>query len=121
MMHPVAVVQRGSRVLLAERRGPGRLEGLLEFPGADLPAGPWLRHRLSGHLEERYGLSVEIGEELGRVRHQITHHRITCRAFAAEPSAPVRTAGRELRWVSRAEFDSAPIPAQTLKVSRLLR
>ncbi|MBI4615275.1 MAG: A/G-specific adenine glycosylase [Planctomycetes bacterium] len=120
ILRAVAVIRRGARVLLVRRRGKSRLDGFLEFPGVDVPRGQRAPVRLARHLARTHGLAVVVEEEMGEVRHQITHHQITARAYSARARAPVRTAGTDLAWVDPRDLDGLPIPAQTRKVARLV-
>ncbi len=115
----VAVLRRRGRWLLARRRAERRLEDFLEFPGLDVgPGEPW-SGRLAEHVRERHGLAISVGERLGSVRHQITHHRITCHVFAATPAGRIRTASTDLVWIAREDLPAHPIPSQTRKVLAL--
>ena len=119
----VAVVARGSRVLLFRRGEDERLlAGTWELPWIETTAGE-AEAAVAGaadSLGERYGGQFVLGEELGRVRHAITTRRLTatvCRARCdgegaipgcAVPGCAVPEGGvaegREARWVERSEI-----------------
>jgi adenine-specific DNA glycosylase len=62
-------------------------------------AGGELARRAAERLCEAEGLAVEPGRPLGRIRHAITHHRITVHLFSARLLDTVPdTEG--WRWVS---------------------
>lgn len=94
----VAVIVDQGRLVLKERGAEERLmPGFFELP----------------QVEEVGG--IEVGEELGTVRHAITHHRITCRAYACEAkplSAP-------FRYAVGTEWRSLPLTTITRKVLQL--
>ncbi len=75
------------RALLCKRPEQGLWGGLWEFPGAELLPGespaPALQRAFS-----KLGLSVEIREELGELRHSYTKHRLKARFFRVE-TAPM--------------------------------
>ncbi|MEO0478103.1 MAG: A/G-specific adenine glycosylase [Planctomycetota bacterium] len=64
--------------------------GQFELPGPGvLVDQPDDQDLLRARIFERYGLEVRVGEELARVRHGITHHRITLRVHQAERLGPL--------------------------------
>lgn len=83
-------------------------EGLWEFPRADA------------------GLDLEVPElraivgpgeriSLGKVRHAVTHHRIQIEASVVQCTS----ASEKLRWVSRTDLETLPMPAPQRKVLAL--
>jgi adenine-specific DNA glycosylase len=61
------------------------------------------------------------GPLLAEVRHAITHHRITLRAFAGEAVDGVRPAGDRWRWVSDRELRRLTLPSAHRKLVAVLR
>lgn len=73
------LVRRGDRVLLERRGEAGRMAGLLELPTRELAAPD-----AEPHLWPRdFARAFQPAEELGRLSHAITHHRIRSRVRAA--------------------------------------
>ena len=64
-----AVIERGNRVLLAQRPAAKRHAGLWEFPGGKIEEGEQPRDALRRELEEELGIQARIGDEIARVQH----------------------------------------------------
>ena len=85
-----ALVCESGDGLLARRIPAGEInEGQIELPGPGTLQACSNALDLTDFLHERYGRRFEIGPELARVQHSITHHRITLIAHAGQyPSSP---------------------------------
>jgi A/G-specific adenine glycosylase len=87
--HSAALIRDAKgRVLIVQRPLHGLWGGLWEFPrvvcGSDeTPQAGALRA-----AREVVGMEVELGPRVGRVKHAVTHHRITLYGFAAQPRSP---------------------------------
>ena len=121
---PTMVPQRFATVLwthrgrwLVRRRPAGEVNaGFWEFPneliGADADA--------AASLSRWLGVAVAKLVPAGRIRHTITHHRITQEPFRLEcPPTRVPPAG-EVRWVTMAELSSLPLTAAHRRLARRL-
>ena len=105
----VALARRDGRFLLVRHPEGGFLAGTWGPPFAEVEpdAGG---AAIACSAEKHHGLHVTVGELLGTVRHQITHHRITGRCFQAEiegdlPKEGVRLlAAEELSTVGLSSF-----------------
>jgi len=116
----VGVVRKAGRVLLVHRRDPRLLDGTWEFPGLDLDGAADPRKALHDHLTETLEKPLRIGAELARVKHSITHRRITVRAFAVHLD-PLPRARREAKaWIGAGEIAAYPASSMTLKLMREL-
>jgi A/G-specific adenine glycosylase len=67
-------------------------------------AGGALARRAADALAEDTGLRLRPGEPLGRVRHAITHHRITVYLFGGEIEGP-EPGGEGWKWVAANELE----------------
>lgn len=125
---PVSVVRaafhltdQGGRILLARVPEGEPNEGMWELPAAtvhhggraeELPppgvAGGELASQAADRLRAETGLRVVPGGRLGRIRHAITHHRITVYLFAARGFGPV-PAGPGWAWAGLAEAEELPL------------
>jgi adenine-specific DNA glycosylase len=109
-------------VLLARRSDPQLLDGTWEFPGLDLPPEADPRVPLVDHLQGLWGGKVEVGAELARIRHAITHRRLVVRAFA------VHFAGAETMnpapdtwvWIAGGKLEDRPTSSMTVKLMEAL-
>jgi adenine-specific DNA glycosylase len=61
------------------------------------------------------GAELDEGEELGEVRHGITHHRIRARVRAGELRGRVAP---PLRWTRTGDLDQLPLTGMTRKILR---
>ena len=113
-----AVITRGSEVLLAHRPADGMLGNLWEYPGGSVPeCTSDLPDALRALLNSRFGLSVEVGSQLGAFKHAYTHFRITLHAFACQLSAPDHlTLPPDFAWAEITELSIFPMG----KVARLI-
>jgi len=73
-------------------------------------------------LREELGIEVEVGEQIGTVRHAYTHFRITlyafaCRIITGEPAAIECAAWA---WVTPDELDHYAFPVTDQKIITML-
>ncbi len=118
----VAVVWRGRRVLLAQRRPDQMLGGLWEFPGGKPRRGEWLADAARRETAEETGLRIKVGQRYGVVRHAYSHFRVQLTAFrctAAPGRARARAAAR-VRWVPVDHVARYPLPRATEKILALI-
>jgi len=119
-----AVTRRDDgRLLIAQRPLEGMLGGLWEFPGGKREPGESLRDCLCRELREELGIEVEVGEQIGTVRHAYTHFRITLYAFACRITAgePVALGCAGWAWVTLDELDRYAFPVTDQKIIAMLR
>ncbi len=110
-------------LLIAQRPLDGMLGGLWEFPGGKREPGESLRDCLRRELREELGIEVEVGEQIGTVRHAYTHFRITlyafsCRIVAGEPTAIGCT---DWAWARLDELLEYAFPVTDQKIIAMLR
>ncbi len=84
------LVPRGRGGVLAARVPSGEInEGQLELPGPGILTGHEPGSALEDALAARYGCKMRVGGLLTRIKHSITHHRITLSLYeAALDSSP---------------------------------
>jgi A/G-specific adenine glycosylase len=112
-----AIVEERSRILLYRRTRTNLLKGLWELPLGECRKGEGPREAVVREARGTYGLSLEIGEEVARVKHSIMNRRITLHAFEAALAARPATAHeREYRWVGRDGFSELPLSSMVRKV-----
>jgi A/G-specific adenine glycosylase len=113
-----AIIDRGSRVLIARRPSKGLLGGLWEFPGGKLEAGETLADGLKREIREELAVDIDVGEPFGIYKHAFTHFKITLHAYKCtlaqgEPQALEASA---IVWVGINELNNYPMG----KVDRLI-
>ncbi len=126
-----ALIERGGRVLAAQRPA-GKSQGLLwEFPGGKLEAGEAPETALEREIREELHVEIVLGARLtdafhdyGKFAITLTPFRATLRDAAAEPHAAEHAA---LRWCAPEELLSlewapadVPIVAEYVKDGRTL-
>ena len=116
----VAVVRRRGRVLIAQRPPEGVWGGLWEFPNAELKRGEFPQCALADLLRDAFGLRVEVGEAIVRLRHGIMNQRIELTAYACVVRAG-RTQGKRhvsTKWVRPEELEDFALPAPHRRIAR---
>ena len=109
--HSAALVRNGDgEFLIVQRPLHGLWGGLWEFPrvvcvGEETPQEGALR---AGR--EVVGLQIELGKRIGKIKHAVTHHKITLYGFAASPvslhAVPSPMGCAAVRWVSPDALES---------------
>ena len=100
-----AVIARGDRYLITQRRPSAVLAGLWEFPGGKVEEGETDAEALKREVTERVGVEVEVaanGYSVDLALYQATI------VGEVEPKA-VRVA--DCRWVTSGEFEKYRFPA----------
>ncbi len=122
-----AVLLRRRGRLLVRRCEPGeRWAGLWDFPRCDATdAAAAATHkmdpvagRLADSLQERYGLTVDVGPRLGTLKHGVTRYRITLHYYEGRL---VNTRFKEkdgIRWVTPAELAELPLSSTGRKLAQ---
>jgi A/G-specific adenine glycosylase len=114
-LRATAVIQRGGMVLLSRRPSSGLLGGLWEFPNVPVEALP--RQELAPALREVYGLTAQLGTELGIVRHAYTHFKVIVRVYACK----AQSAPDGLRWTDVGSLADFPMGKVDRTISSWLR
>ncbi len=109
----VLIVRRRGRVLVVRRPARGRMERMWELPTRELPDG---RGRVRGLWPAEHAVPLRAGEELGSLRHSITHHRISAAIRAGRLSNQVPADSDRLRWVQAGEFEGLAVTGLTRKL-----
>jgi mutator protein MutT len=77
VIHVVAaVIERGGRILIGQRKPGGRHALKWEFPGGKVEAGEELPAALARELREELGIEATIGVEIERYDHRYTPERL---------------------------------------------
>lgn len=115
-----AVIEHDGRYLLFRGQRPSLVADMWEFPTLDSRlAARSSKAGLQEHLDG-LGWQVELGPELGEIRHGMTNRRISCRVYeghliGCNPPAP------ESGWFTREETTKLPLAASARKtLSQLL-
>lgn len=118
-----ALVERGGRYLITQRRPSAVLPLLWEFPGGRVESGESDGEALARELRERLDAEIEVRQLISFVRHPYEHYTIELYLYECVlASDSVRVRGvHDARWVRSEEFDDyAFTPADEASMSKLL-
>ena len=108
-----AIIQRGDRVLIAQRPANGLLGGMWEFPGGKLEPGEDLVTALRREIQEELDASVTGECYFGEFRHAYTHFKVTLHAFrcqlASDSGEPRPVEADGLAWERPAALAEYPM------------
>ena len=112
----VAVLRRGEAVYLVRREDAKLLDGTWELPGLDLTREEDAGRQLAAHLEALLARPARVGAELARVKHAITHRRLTVSAYEASARPLPRARKGRAAWVTIGEAPAYPMSSMTAKL-----
>jgi A/G-specific adenine glycosylase len=118
-----AVVERGGKVLCVRvPDGAARWAGMWQMPNADVASDETAEAAASRAVREAAGFSVHSGERLLRVRHSVTHHRITLDVFRCEArGGNARAVGASaVAWIAPARLDELAMPSAHRRIAQFL-
>src|SRR4051794_37741167 len=95
-----AIICRGQKLFITQRRGNSHLGGLSEFPGGKVEEGESLEQALVREIAEEIGVTIRVGMEIFQVEHHyptrsVRLHFFECTILAGEPQV-IEVAA--LRW-----------------------
>jgi len=120
-LEAACAIERG-RVLLHQRAAGGRMAELWELPTRELVTEGAEPRLFPRELPELAHGRFELGEELGELRHAITHHRIRLHvrtARIAPASAARGEPGARLAWFAPAHLPELALTGMARKLLRL--
>ena len=114
----VALIWKGDRVLIAQRRSHQMLGGLWEFPGGKPLSGEPLRKTVLREALEETGLRIRVQAPYGTVRHAYSHFHVTLTAFRCQylSGRPRAHAAQRVQWVTLDQARHYPLPRATEKI-----
>jgi 8-oxo-dGTP diphosphatase len=118
-----AVIERGGRYLITQRRPTAVLPLLWEFPGGAVEPGETDAAALKREVFHRLGVEIEPGQLISFVSHPYERYVVDlylyeCRITSGE-LAPL--AVNAFKWVTSEEFDQHPFtPADEASMNKLL-
>jgi A/G-specific adenine glycosylase len=116
-----AVLRRKGGVLMYRRENKELMRGLWELPGGPCRGEEDPRAAAAREARERYGLEVETGREIARVKHSIMNRRITLYAFEARLKSGLGPRSSSRAWVDPDSSTRLPMSSMTLKVFRAMQ
>ena len=118
-----AIIDRGGRYLITQRRPTAVLPLLWEFPGGRVETGESDHDALRREVQYRIGVDVVPGKLVSFVSHPYERYTVDlylyeCQLLEGEPR-PANV--NDFRWATSAEFDQLSFtPADEASMSRLL-
>ena len=116
-----AVVRRRGRVLVV--RAPStasRWAGMWQFPDVELQGDQNPSSVLQSSIATKTGLSIDTGEHLGSLQHQVTRFRIAIEVYACRPREGRARAidYGAVRWCAPEQLSALAMPAAHRKIAR---
>jgi 8-oxo-dGTP diphosphatase len=112
-----AIIVRNGKVLIAQRKPPGRMPGLWEFPGGKIEAGETPETCLKRELYEELNIVASVAEHIGTSIYQYDFYTVQLMAYRASivDGEIVLNAHSSKAWVTadeihRFEFAPADLP-----------
>lgn len=118
-----ALVERGGRYLITQRRESAVLPLLWDFPGGRVEDGETDEAALAREVDERLGARVEVGQLISFVNHPYEKYAVDlylyeCTLLGDELQ---RRAVRDFAWVTSKEMEAYPFtPVDEASMSKLL-
>jgi 8-oxo-dGTP diphosphatase len=118
-----AVIERGGRYLITQRRPAAALPLLWEFPGGRVEEGETDAQALEREVRHRLDVEVQTGQLISFVSHPYDSYVVElylyeCRLLEGEPRARAVNA---FKWVRSDEFDEHEFtPADESSMAQLL-
>ncbi len=106
-----AVVERDGRFLVTRRLAGTHLSGLWEFPGGKCEPGETLEACLQRERQEELGVRADVHEEVVTTEHDYPERTVRLHFLRCDLDGdPQAVLGQEMRWVTRAELRTLPLP-----------
>ena len=116
-----AVIEVDDAFLMTRRAADAHLAGRWEFPGGKQEPGETPEAALARELREELGCDAVVGRLLLTTNHAYPEVHVTLNFFATTlTSVPGPQLGQEMRWVSRPELASLPLPEADADLVTLL-
>jgi 8-oxo-dGTP diphosphatase len=119
-----AVVKRGDRYLITQRRATAVLPLLWEFPGGRVEEGESDSEALRREIRERLDVDVEVGDFISFGRHHYEKYTVDLYLYECSLQADQELVAKGVnafRWVPSSDFEQYPFtPADQASMDRLL-
>jgi 8-oxo-dGTP diphosphatase len=118
-----AVISRGGRYLITQRRPTAVLPLLWEFPGGRVEDGEEDTAALKREIRERLDVDVSVGAMISFISHPYEKYTVDLYLYecALQDDEPTAKGVNAYRWVPSSEFDRYPFtPADQASMDCLL-
>lgn len=108
----IAVVVRGGRILICQRKSRDTFGGYWEFPGGKCEAGETLEQCLHRELREEVDITARPVATLSAISHNYPHVQLTLHPFLCEHVAgePRLIECQAARWIDPSELCNYQFP-----------
>src|SRR3954464_15491609 len=108
----IAIVTRGARVLICQRKADDTFGGLWEFPGGKQEHGETLEQCLARELREELNIVARPTAQLPPVEHDYPHVQIRLHPFLCrhESGEPELLECQQARWIDPATLRDYQFP-----------
>ena len=111
MVVVAAVVEQDGRFLVTRRLEGTHLSGLWEFPGGKCEPGETLEACLQREIQEELGVTADVHEEVVTTEYDYPERTVRLHFLRCDLAGPPRAVlGQEMRWVTRVELRTLPLP-----------
>lgn len=119
-----AVIERGGRYLITQRRPSAVLPLLWEFPGGRVEDGETDDLALKREVRHRLGVGIEVGQMISFVSHPYERYAVDLYLYECKLTGnedPIAQNVHAYRWVKSADFEQYPFtPADEASMTKLL-
>ncbi|MEP7052823.1 MAG: (deoxy)nucleoside triphosphate pyrophosphohydrolase [Pseudomonadota bacterium] len=118
-----AVIERGGRYLITQRRATAVLPLLWEFPGGRVEESESDTAALTREVQHRLGVDVQAGKLMSFVSHPYEHYVVELYLYEARllEGEPFAVNVSDFRWVASADFEQYRFtPADEASMTTLL-
>ena len=118
-----AVIERGGRYLITQRRATAVLPLLWEFPGGRVEEGESDTAALKREVQHRLGVDVQAGKLMSFVSHPYEHYVVELYLYEARllEGEPMAVNVGDFRWVASPDFEQYRFtPADEASMTTLL-
>jgi mutator protein MutT len=118
-----ALVFRGGKLLITQRRPRAHLGGLWEFPGGKREPKETFEDCLARELREELGIEVEVGELLESLTHEYPEKAVHLRFFRChwKQHEPEPLGCSDFKWITPSQLDEFDFPAADARLLQMLR
>ncbi|HVU26254.1 MAG TPA: 8-oxo-dGTP diphosphatase MutT [Verrucomicrobiae bacterium] len=118
-----ALVFRGGKLLITQRKSDSHLGGFWEFPGGKLEAGETFEKCLVREIREELGIEISVGELFEEIAHDYLAKSVhlkffVCKLIRGEPK-PLDCAA--FKWIEQSELADYEFPAADARLLEKLR
>ena len=114
----VAIIWKAKKILISKRKKDGLLGGLWELPGGKKHKNENDSECLLREINEELGISVNIKNKIGTIKHHYSHFSINLTAYNCEhfSGKAVAYSSEKIEWIKASQIIQYPFPKATLKL-----